>query len=556
MITARLEILKKRLARTVFTHSFLPAVLLVLLLGGYVLHDVDREHRAACADELRTLGTTWQALVDGEFRSAGLALEAMAATREADSAQASLDRVFAAVHRNIPWIEGAAVMTAQGRHIANAGAAPLIGEEDLVTAAAQTQGRFLIVTNAGPGTDGLPHFKVLLPPAGDRDVIVCASVNAARFSAVLDGARFGRTGEVFLIDQTGTLRTASVMHGAVQSKVDEALSHSPLASDGILVRPWKGARLWARTEPVHAAPGWRLVVQREEGEILQSRDDVMLRSMALVLFGFAALAALGFRAMRRTRTLQECMDAEHARISEHDMHVRKLDAISQLGVGIAHEVNNPLAIIGEEAGWMQDVLRRDSFRDNPDAGELQDSLRQIVAQTARSREITHKLLSFGGKTDDTIRDTDVNTLVGDVTMLRKREASTKNIEIHEEPAGNLPVILSEPTLLRQLLTNLITNSMDAMPRGGVITISTTASEDGGVNVSVRDTGFGIPRENVPRIFDPFFTTKSPGKGAGLGLSICHGIMQRLGGRIFAESVPGEGTTVTVALPLEACARKS
>ena len=553
MITARLEILKKRLARTVFTHSFLPAVLLVVLFGSYVLHDVDRGHRDASTDELRTLGATWKTLVDGEFRSAALALEAMAATRENESPQAALERVFKAVHRNIPWIQGAAVVTAQGRPIALAGTAPAVGEDDLAQA---VQGRLLVVTNAGPGADGLTHFGMLLSPADDRDVIVCASVNAARFSAVLDGARIGRTGEVFLIDETGTLRTASVMHGAVQSRVDESLSRSPLVGDGILVRPWKGTRLWARTEPVHAAPGWRLVVQRDESEILQNHDSVMLRAVALGLSGLAILAAIGFTAKRRVRTLQECMATEHARISEHDMHVRKLDAISQLGVGIAHEVNNPLAIIGEEAGWMQDVLRRDSFRDNPDTGELQDSLRQIVAQTARSREITHKLLSFGGKTDGTIRDTDVNTLVGDVTMLRRREASTKNIEIREEPAGNLPVILSEPGLLRQLLANLITNSMDAMPQGGVITISTRASEDGGVNVSVRDTGFGIPQENLPRIFDPFFTTKPPGKGAGLGLSICHGIMQRLGGRIFAKSVPGEGTTVNVELPLEACARKS
>jgi two-component system NtrC family sensor kinase len=95
-----------------------------------------------------------------------------------------------------------------------------------------------------------------------------------------------------------------------------------------------------------------------------------------------------------------------------------------------------------------------------------------------------------------------------------------------------------------------------MPQGGAITISTAPADDGGVSVRVRDTGFGIPRENLSRVFDPFFTTKPPGKGAGLGLSICHGIMQRLGGRIFAESVPGTGTTITVELPLEACARTS
>jgi two-component system NtrC family sensor kinase len=248
---------------------------------------------------------------------------------------------------------------------------------------------------------------------------------------------------------------------------------------------------------------------------------------------------------------QKSVDTERSRLAEYRMQVQKLDAISQLGVGIAHEVNNPLAIIGEEAGWMQDVLKRASFQDHPDAGELREALRQIVTQTARSREITHKLLSFGGKTDGTIRDVQLNTLVSDVATLRRREASHKNIEIHENLAPDLPVILSEPALLRQLLINLINNAMDAMPEGGSITIGTRQDANGEICIQVEDTGFGIPEENMDKIFDPFFTTKPPGKGAGLGLSISHGILQRIGGRVFAASRPGQGSTFTIQLPLEA-----
>lgn len=205
---------------------------------------------------------------------------------------------------------------------------------------------------------------------------------------------------------------------------------------------------------------------------------------------------------------------------------------------------------------MQDVLKRESFKDHPDAGELRDALRQIVTQTARSREITHKLLSFGGKTDGTIRDVQLNILVSDVATLRRREASQKNIDIHERLEPGLPVILSEPALLRQLLINLINNAMDAMPEGGSITISTQRDDGDGVCLQVEDTGFGIPEENMHKIFDPFFTTKAPGKGAGLGLSISHGILQRIGGQVFAASRPGRGATFTVRLPLEARAMSS
>jgi two-component system NtrC family sensor kinase len=556
METARLDILKKRLKRTVLTHAVLPAVLLSISLCGYAIHAVERENRDACAAELRTLSATWAALVQREFRSAVSALEVLAdAGHGPGTPQSDLERSFEAIHRGIPWLDGASLMTAQGAPIAQTGVLPATISDHRGEAMTRKD-RPLMVTDAETGPDGLPRFRIILLPGEGRNMIVCASVNAVRFSALFDRTRFGRTGEVFLIDQSGTLRTASVTHGAIGNKVDALLMRTATPDADILVREFKETRLWSRAEPIDAVPGWRLVVQRDERELLQPRDAMLLRLAAPGLLGMAALAALAFAAMKRVRSLQDCMDAELARMAEHDMHVRKLDAVSQLGVGIAHEVNNPLAIIGEEAGWMQDVLRRESFRDNPDAGELQDSLRQIVGQTARSREITHKLLSFGGRTDGIIRDTDVNVLVGDVATLRRREASGKHIEILVEPAGELPVILSEPALLRQLLANLLTNSMDAMPQGGAITISTAPADDGGVSVRVRDTGFGIPRENLSRVFDPFFTTKPPGKGAGLGLSICHGIMQRLGGRIFAESVPGTGTTITVELPLEACARTS
>ncbi|MBP9943176.1 MAG: two-component sensor histidine kinase, partial [Desulfomicrobium sp.] len=145
----------------------------------------------------------------------------------------------------------------------------------------------------------------------------------------------------------------------------------------------------------------------------------------------------------------------------------------------------------------------------------------------------------------------LNTLVSDVATLRRREASQKNIEIRENLAPGLPIILSEPALLRQLLINLINNAMDAMPEGGSITIGTRQGDNGGVCIQVEDTGFGIPEENMDKIFDPFFTTKAPGKGAGLGLSISHGILQRIGGRVFATSRPGHGSTFTVELPVEA-----
>ncbi len=159
-----------------------------------------------------------------------------------------------------------------------------------------------------------------------------------------------------------------------------------------------------------------------------------------------------------------------------------------------------------------------------------------MAQTARSREITHKLLSFGGKTDGTIRDTDLNALVSDVALLRRREASGKGVEIREEPAEKLPVILSEPALLRQVLIILINNCLDAMPEGGTITLSPPPLPGGGARLVVRDTGFGIPGKTWTGFSTPS-SPPSPGQGGRPRAFHLPRIMQRIGGRIFADSVP-------------------
>ena len=134
--------------------------------------------------------------------------------------------------------------------------------------------------------------------------------------------------------------------------------------------------------------------------------------------------------------------------------------------------------------------------------------------------------------------------------MREREATYSNIELVKHYETNLPLIHSDPSLLRQVLLNLINNAMDAIQKGGEITVETDIGEGDSVEIRVSDTGIGIPQENLSKIFDPFFTTKPPGKGTGLGLSICHGIIDKLGGSISVTSQVGKGTTFSIKLPLE------
>jgi len=555
MFNMRLELQKSRSTATLFFSFIVPLVLIATCIFLYSMHSIDKEYKKIGSSEIRILSKEYREKANQKIESALHLIELFSALhREKESLQADLLKAYEELNRSTEWLEGIAIVTDQGESVVVAGLPRSQNFEDIASAfsaAGQTPPRVLI-SDVQASPNGIPYFLITTRiQLGPKTHIACLSINALLFSATLDKVRVGRTGEVFLINTAGILQTKSVMHGAILDSVDNTLAKQAPQADTIMQREWAGTRLWYSVLPLDAYPNWRIVVQRDEREILQSRDTQLARFIMLGLLCLVALVAIGARTIKKMRAVQDEMEGERAQLTDYHIQVQKLDAISQLGVGLAHEVNNPLAIIGEEAGWMLDVLKRESFKDHPDASELRDSLRQIVTQTGRSREITHKLLSFGGKTDGIIRDTNLNTLVADIVTLRRREASQKNIEIKEELAIKLPIIHSEPSLLRQLLINLINNSIDAMPDGGRITVATAPSLEGGIQLRVHDTGFGIAEENLCKIFDPFFTTKPPGKGAGLGLSICHGILQRIGGQIFVSSEPGKGTTVTIELPPEA-----
>ncbi|OGR28219.1 MAG: hypothetical protein A2139_07740 [Desulfobacca sp. RBG_16_60_12] len=233
-------------------------------------------------------------------------------------------------------------------------------------------------------------------------------------------------------------------------------------------------------------------------------------------------------------------------LDERLLQSQKLAAIGELSAGIAHEINNPLAIIRQEAEWMQLLLKK--LGDGKELEELQGSAHQIVEQVDRCTEITRNLLDFARKRDPVIQAVEVNRIIENMTMLVEKEAKHSNITIVRYYDETLPVIYSDAPQLRQVILNFLTNATYAIGKNGVITITTRLDANDALDIVISDTGCGIPEAQVSKIFDPFFTTKPPGQGTGLGLSICHGIIQRLGGRITVASTVGQGTEFTITLP--------
>ena len=229
----------------------------------------------------------------------------------------------------------------------------------------------------------------------------------------------------------------------------------------------------------------------------------------------------------------------------------KLAAVGEQAAGIAHEVNNPVAIMMEEAGWVLDILDGDDFAAPDNVAEMRRALTQIRVQGARCREINHLLLTYARTPDDACASTDLNALIEQLVALSASRARAAKVKLTTDLAADLPQVAAPASQLQQVLLNCINNALDAMePRGGALAIATSRAGEA-VGLTVSDTGPGISPAVMDRLFEPFFTTKAVGKGTGLGLSICAGIVRELGGEITVHSPPEGGANFHIVLPAAA-----
>jgi two-component system NtrC family sensor kinase len=226
----------------------------------------------------------------------------------------------------------------------------------------------------------------------------------------------------------------------------------------------------------------------------------------------------------------------------------KQASIGRLAAGVAHEINNPLTGV---LAYTHMLLRRKDLAD-----DIRSDLETVVESTERVRKIVKGLLDFSRQMKLDKEPADVNRLIRSVIEAMENQALVKGVKITFNPGENLPMVTLDRNQIQSVVVNLIINALDATEPGDSINIYTatglSASESGqkGIEITVADTGCGIPPENLDKLFDPFFTTKEVGRGTGLGLSVSYGIIQRHGGTIRVQSEVRKGTRFFVWLPID------
>ena len=251
---------------------------------------------------------------------------------------------------------------------------------------------------------------------------------------------------------------------------------------------------------------------------------------------------------RQVAGRQLAVEQTQAELSGQLVHAEKLASVGELAAGIAHEINNPLAIIAEEVGLLKDSLDPSlAGADDPPLA-LAPHLDIIHEAVFRCRDITRKLLTFVRKSEVRLEPHDVHGILDDVLeMMLGNELAISNVTVVREYDRAIPPIRTDRNQLVQVFVNLIKNAMDAMPGGGTLTVGSRLGQ-GHARFSVRDDGCGMTREQLQKVFMPFYTTKDPGKGTGLGLSVSSMIIQNYGGNLYVESAPGTGSLFVVELP--------
>lgn len=388
----------------------------------------------------------------------------------------------------------------------------------------------------------VPHFAIAvsnLDPNTRRLWVLRATIDASTLQEFVSTIKTNATDDLFLVDNEGVLQTSSSYYGKTLSRftspVEAGIRHR--LSD-------KGEDTFEAIGTINDTP-WHLVllkkryIHHEEWKNFRSRLYFIVFAcvlMSLVVVHTLVKMLVGL--IRKTDEMQLAMLKEAE-------HTDKLASIGRLAAGVGHEINNPLAIISQKAGLIEDLLEITPDFDYKDT--IRKNLEGVAQSVDRCKAITHRLLGFARRTEVTAQPLSINEIVQEVLQFLDNAMLYNRIKLELQLQENLPQAVSDRLQLQQIFLNIINNAIDAIGKDGVITI-TTHLVAGDIRVVIQDNGPGIEKHILPHIFEPFYTTKETGKGTGLGLSITYGLIKKLGGDITVRSVVGQGTAFTITIP--------
>ncbi|BFR47528.1 two-component sensor histidine kinase [Nitratidesulfovibrio sp. HK-II] len=466
------------------------------------------------------------------------------------SDERNLNRIFRAVKGEFPGFIDLGLIDEKGVHASYVGPYNLKGK-DYSTADwyQQTRVKGVYVSDVFMGFRRFPHIVIAVQRMTDdgHSWVLRATIDTGQFDRLIASMGLEPESDAFIVNTAGVLQTPSRFYGKVLDELPMPMPPMTYETATLETTDPAGRDVFI-TYTYFQHADFVLMAVKPRAEIFKPwttlRSDLILlfvTSVALILsvaFGLTDLL------VRRMRASDERRIAAFVQME----HTQKLSSIGRLAAGVAHEINNPLAIINEKAGLASDLM--ELARDFPERDRFRALVDAILRSVERCRSITHRLLGFSRRMDVNIEQLDVNDVLKETMSFLEQEALHRSITTSASLDQAMPRIASDRGQLQQVFLNILNNAFAAVPDGGSVTLATWLRDPDTVGVSIKDNGKGMSDEVLRHIFEPFFTTKKT-SGTGLGMFITYGIIRRLGGDIAVQSKEGAGTTVTVFLPVKA-----
>lgn len=514
-----------------------------------------------------------------EERTGDLKLVAYTHSLEFLTDPSNLEEIFHMLNRGGSCFTDLSVIGKDGMHKAYVGPYDLWANDYSVTPwFKEVMAKGVCISDMFMGYRKIPHFVIaILCDKGGTPWILRATIYTEFLSSLVETARLGQTGEIFLVNREGIYQTSPRFEGQLMEKsplpmdsftgksglvgtdpfvpMDSfAPAGSMLSTDIMkygLVQP-HSKHIVAYSWLKH--PEWLLVLKQDFSEVFGDINKVNTVILILLHSSVLAILVVSVFGTRYMINAIKKRDKEAEALNRQLMQTSKLASIGELAAGVAHEINNPLAVILTENQVIRDLSEEEQNLGEKFKDELAQSLSQVDTQVQRCSHITQSLLRFSRRMSLSSQSVDVNLALKDVVGLLEKRANTCGVQIHVDFQEKLPMICALPFELEQVFLNLISNAMDAhegKPYGSIHISTRFDSANNRLVATVADTGSGIADGDLERIFDPFFTTKPVGKGTGLGLSISYSIIRHMGGDISVRSELGKGTKFTLLFPCAA-----
>lgn len=493
-------------------------------------------------------------------RMADIELITRAYTYDQLSRADAIHEVYQNLARRSPAFVDLGLFDASGLHLKYSGNYPLIGKsyagEEWFQRAME---RGFYISDVFLGFRNVPHFVIAVrKKEPGRAWVIRATIDTLFFNALVNEVRIGKTGEAYILNHAGVAQTPR-RSGNIRL-LDTDPDHLKIAKPDLPSRTPaylsldKGPFLYAVAR-LSAKP-WLVVVRQERRDAFAALYSAMVISLVILVCGVAVLVITAFFTTERiSRRITELV-REKETLGNQLVRAVQLAEIGEMAAGFAHEINNPLQIVKSEYALIKILIsdlsaktgRSDAFR------EIRDSLEQIRGQVDRCTRITRAILKFGRNAETDLAPLDPAKAIPEVLDLVAQKAKVSGIAMETVISDTPPGFMGNQSRFQQVLLNLLNNAMDAVAErhgghGGHIKITAAKDGDGGrLKIQVHDNGVGIHPEHMEKIFSPFFTTKAVGRGTGLGLSVCFGIIEEFGGTMHANSRLDRGTVFTICLP--------